>query len=88
MIICEKSAKSESSKAAKQWTVNVQTTPSVPAASPSTPVVGTSLMSCSNADARLSARRILQYLESLKDAEAKREGNKSSFTASGYLIFC
>jgi hypothetical protein len=45
----------------------VQTTPYVVATSVPPPTVGTSLMTCSNADARHAARWILQYVESLKD---------------------
>jgi RAB protein geranylgeranyltransferase component A len=37
--------------------------------------VGICLMICSNAEARQSAQRVLQYLESLKNVETEREGN-------------
>jgi hypothetical protein len=46
-----------------------------------------SIHAYSNADARHCARRVLQYVESLKDAEADWDGNKSSFIAPGYLLF-
>jgi hypothetical protein len=57
------------------------------AASVPPPLVGAGLTACSNADARSSAQRILWYLESLKDVEADREGNMSSFATLGYLFF-
>jgi hypothetical protein len=38
------------------------------------PMGGTCLMVCSNAEARHSAQRIVQYLENLKDVEVDREG--------------
>jgi hypothetical protein len=53
------------------------------AASIPPPVVGTSLTACSNANAGHYTQRVLQYVESLKDAEADRDGNKFSFTALG-----
>jgi hypothetical protein len=63
-------------------------TSSMAAASAPPPSVGVGLMACSYNDARFSAQRVLQYLESLKDGEADREGNRSSFNASNYLFFC
>jgi hypothetical protein len=74
MIICRKSAKSAASKAAEQQPVIVQMTSSVAAASVPPPVVGIGLMACSNADAKHSSQWVLQYVESLKDAESEREG--------------
>jgi hypothetical protein len=87
MIIYKKPTKSESSKAAEHQPVITHITPYVLAASILHPVAGTCLMACSNADARHCARWILQYVESLKDAEADQEGNKYSFTVSRYLLF-
>jgi hypothetical protein len=68
MIIYKKSAKSEPSKAAEQQPVNVQTTPSMAAASVPLPAARTGLTTCSNADARHATLWILQYVECLKDA--------------------
>jgi hypothetical protein len=61
---------------------------SMAAASVPLPTTGIGLIACCNDDVRHSARWVLQYVESLKDAEAEQEGNKSSFTTSGYLLFC
>jgi hypothetical protein len=69
MVTCMKLTKSRLSKAAEQHPVIMQITPSVAAASVLPPVVGTSLMTCSNADAKHCARWVLQYVESLKDAK-------------------
>jgi hypothetical protein len=88
MVIYRKPAKSESSKATEHQPVITQITPSVATASVLPPMEGTSLTACSNADARHCTRRVLQYVENLKDADAGQEGNKSSFTALGYLFFC
>jgi hypothetical protein len=66
----------------------VLATSSLAAASAPPPLVGTGLTTCSNVDAMSFAQRILQYLESLKDAGDDREGNMPSFTASRYLFFC
>jgi hypothetical protein len=88
MIICKKPTKSESSKAAEHQPVITRITPYVAAASVPPPMAGTGLTACSSADARHCARRVLQYVQSLKDVEADLEGNKSPFTASGYLLFC
>jgi hypothetical protein len=49
------------------------------------PVVGICLTACSNADDRHCARRVLQYVQGLKDAEAVQEGNRSSFTTSSFF---
>jgi hypothetical protein len=68
MVICMKLTKSRSSKAAEQHPVIMQITPSVAVASVLPPLVGTSLTTCSNADVRHCARWVLQYVESLKDA--------------------
>jgi hypothetical protein len=87
MIICRKPDKSESSKAAKQQPDIRQITPSVVVSSILPPMAGIGLTTCSNADARHCARRVLQYVDSLKDTEIDQEGNKSSFTASRYLLF-
>jgi hypothetical protein len=75
MTICRKSTKSESSKATEQQLAGKQTISTVDVASISPPVVGSGLTIYSNAEARQSTRRVLQYLESLKNAEAEREGN-------------
>jgi hypothetical protein len=50
---------------------------------PPPPLVGAGLTACSNANATSSAQQTLQYLESLKDVEADREGNRFSSVASG-----
>jgi hypothetical protein len=39
------------------------------------------LMIYSNAEARHSTKRVLQYIERLKDVETDREGTRSSFVA-------
>jgi hypothetical protein len=65
VIIYRKSIDGEPSKAAEQQQVNVQMTPSLVVVSASPPLVGTGLTACSNADARSSTQRILQYMESL-----------------------
>jgi hypothetical protein len=88
MIICRKPAKSESYKATEQQPIIMQIKPSMAATSAFPPVAGTCLMACSNADVWHCAQRVLKYVESLKDAEVDQEGNKSSFTTSGYLLFC
>jgi hypothetical protein len=88
VIIYRKLDKSESSKAAKQQPIIIQITSSVVAASVPPPMVGTDLMACSNVDARHCARQVLQYVESLKDAEANQAGNRSSFTTSSIWLFC
>jgi hypothetical protein len=82
MIIYRKSTDGEPSKAADQQPVNVQLTPSLAVVYVSLLLAGTCLTACSNADVMSSTQRILQYLESLKDAKADREGNRSSFIAS------
>jgi hypothetical protein len=51
------------------------------------PLAGACLTTCTYNDAKSSAQRVLQYLESLKDAEANQEDNRSSFTTSCYLFF-
>jgi hypothetical protein len=43
-------------------------------------------MTCSYNDIRHSAQRVLRYLESMKDAEANREGNGSSFHCYIFLV--
>jgi hypothetical protein len=45
------------------------------------------LTACSNVEARHCAQRVLQYVESLKGAEANQEGNISFFTASSFWLF-
>jgi hypothetical protein len=84
MTVYRKFSKSGSSKDVKQQLATVQTSPSVAAASAPPLVVGIGLMIYSNVEARHSIRWVLQYLESLKDAEADREGNRSSFTSSSF----
>jgi uncharacterized OsmC-like protein len=86
LITYRKLAEDKSSKADEQESIDMQISSMVAAFSP-LPLVGAGLMACSNADAMSSAKQILQYLESLKDAEANREGNMSSFAASRYLFF-
>jgi hypothetical protein len=87
MIICRKSAKSELSKATEQQPIIMQTTSSMVVASVPHLAVGTGLTDCSTAVARHSAQWVLQYVESLKNVEAEREGNKSSCTTLGNLFF-
>jgi hypothetical protein len=65
----------------------MQTTSSMVVASVPHLAVGTGLTDCSSADARHSAQWVLQYVESLKNVEAEREGNKSSCTTLGNLFF-
>jgi hypothetical protein len=43
-------------------------------------------MICSNAEARQSTRRALEYLENLKNVDAEREGTQSYITALNYLL--
>jgi hypothetical protein len=81
LINCRKSTEDKPPKADEQGPVNMQTTSSMAATSAPRPLAGAYLMACSNADARSSGQRVLQYLESMKDAEAEQEGNRSSFTA-------
>jgi hypothetical protein len=81
MLFCRTPDADEPSKATEQKSVNVLTTPSGASASTPPPLVGADLMVCSYNDTRSSAQWVLQYLESLKDAEANRQGNRSSFTA-------
>jgi hypothetical protein len=40
----------------------------------------------SNAEARQSTRRALEYLENLKNVDAEREGTQSYITALSYLL--
>jgi hypothetical protein len=84
--VCRKSLKSESSKALEQQPTGKQIVSSV--ATASVPllvvVVGACLVIYSNAEAKHSTRWVLQYLESQKDAEADREGNRSFFTAPSF----
>jgi hypothetical protein len=84
ITICRKSTKSESSKVAEQHPAGNQTISPVAATSIPPPMVGTGLVICLNAEARHSTRQILQCLESVKDAEADREGNRSVFNASSF----
>jgi hypothetical protein len=42
------------------------------------PLVGAGLVACTYNNTRSSTQRVLRYLESLKDAEADREGNSPS----------
>jgi hypothetical protein len=76
MLLCRTSDTDEPSKAAEQKPVNVLATSSRAAALAPPPLVGAGLMACSYNNARSSAQRVLRYLESLKDAEADREGNR------------
>jgi hypothetical protein len=86
MAICRKSTKSESSNAVARQPVGKQTILSVTAASVPPHVVGIGLTICSNAEARQPTQRVLQYLESLKNADVEQEGNQFIFTTSGYLL--
>jgi hypothetical protein len=52
----------------------MQVTPSVVVASILPPMAGTVMTTCSNVDARHCAQRVLQHVESLKDANADQEG--------------
>jgi hypothetical protein len=70
VIACRKSSKGGPSK-----TIGRQLASAPP------PVGVTSLMVCSNAEARRSTQCVLQYLDGLKDVEADREGIRSSCTA-------
>jgi hypothetical protein len=65
----------------------MQITSLVDTASIPPPTVGIGLTACSNAEARHCAQRVLQYVESLKGAEANQEGNISFFTASSFWLF-
>jgi hypothetical protein len=87
LITCRKFTEDKSSKADELKPVDMQTISLLAAIFVPPPLAGAGLMACSNADAMSSAQRILQYLESLKDVEADREGNMSSFTTLGYLFF-
>jgi hypothetical protein len=61
------------SKVVEQQLAAKQAISSVSTASAPPHVEGTCLTVCSNAEARHSAQRIVQYLENLKDVEADRE---------------
>jgi hypothetical protein len=78
--------KNGSSKHADQRSAVVETAPSVATVSDPSPLVGTGLIICSNAKARQCTQRVLQYLESLKNAETKLKGNLLFFTALGCLV--
>jgi hypothetical protein len=86
ITICRKTSESELSKLVEQHldgkhaTLTVATTPVPPPMGGG----GTSLTICSNAEARHSTQQVLQYLESLKHAEANWKGNRSSHTTSNF----
>jgi hypothetical protein len=50
------------------------------------PLAGVGLTTCSYNDARHSIQWVLQYLESLKDAETDQEGNRSSLHCFMLLV--
>jgi hypothetical protein len=81
-----KSTASKPSKVAKQKPVNMLVTSSGAATSAPPPLAGVGLTTCSYNDIRHSAQRVLRYLESMKDAEANREGNGSSFHCYIFLV--
>jgi hypothetical protein len=82
VIVCRKSSEGRPSKTTEQQLFVKQTISSEAATSAPPLVGGTGLTVCSNAEARHSTQRVLQYLESLKDVETDREGTHSSFSAS------
>jgi hypothetical protein len=75
------------SKAAEQKHVDVLATSSMATAFAPPPSAGAGLMTYTYNDAISSTQPVLWYLESLKDVEADRKGNRSSLTASNYF-FC
>jgi hypothetical protein len=86
MLFCRRSDANEPSKVAEQKMVNVLATASGAAISAPPPLVGASLMACSDNDAKHSSQRVLRYLESLKDVEADQKGNRSSFHCFMLLV--
>jgi hypothetical protein len=87
VLYCRTPDASESSKAIEQKFLDVLATPSLASASAPPTLVGASLMACTYNDTRSSAQHVLCYLESFKDVEVDRKGNRSSLTASNYLYF-
>jgi hypothetical protein len=50
---------------------------------------GIGMMICLHAKAWHSTRRVIQFLESLKDVESEQKGNQSSSTTSSFCSdFC
>jgi hypothetical protein len=82
VIARRKSSEGGPSKTAKQQLAAKHAISSVATAYAPPPAGGTGLMACSNAEARHSTQRVVQYLENMKDVEAGREGAHSSSAAS------
>jgi hypothetical protein len=79
MLLCRTSDAKKPSKSTEHKPANVLVTTSRAAASVPPPLAGACLIACSYNDAKHSTQWVLQYLESLKDVEGDREGNRSSF---------
>jgi hypothetical protein len=84
ITICRKTSKSKSPKAVGKQSTRKQAVSSMAVASVTPSEGETGLMIYSHAEARHSTRRVIQFLENLKDVESDRIGNQSSFATLGF----